>query len=98
MRDGSDQLYLVIESIKPVAIKKGKSGVWDAKITPTVLGKKLQAPGRGTCVLMIAMALKIAQENEALLPASYNLAAIYAQLGQKQKALSSRNHRCSGRQ
>lgn len=32
-------------------------------------------------------ALKIAQENEALLPASYNLAAIYAQLGQKQKAL-----------
>jgi len=32
-------------------------------------------------------ALKIAKENEALLPASYNLAAIYAQLGQKQKAL-----------
>src|SRR5262249_59944966 len=32
-------------------------------------------------------ALKIALENEALLPASYNLAAIYAQLGQKQKAL-----------
>ena len=32
-------------------------------------------------------ALKIAAENEALLPASYNLAAIYAQLGQKQKAL-----------
>jgi tetratricopeptide (TPR) repeat protein len=32
-------------------------------------------------------ALRIAQENEALLPASYNLAAIYAQLGQKQKAL-----------
>jgi tetratricopeptide (TPR) repeat protein len=32
-------------------------------------------------------ALKIAQENEAMLPASYNLAAIYAQLGQKQKAL-----------
>src|SRR5882672_11467869 len=32
-------------------------------------------------------ALKIATENEALLPASYNLAAIYAQLGQKQKAL-----------
>ena len=32
-------------------------------------------------------ALKIARENEALLPASYNLAAIYAQLGQKQKAL-----------
>jgi tetratricopeptide (TPR) repeat protein len=32
-------------------------------------------------------ALKIAKENEALLPASYNLAAIYAQVGQKQKAL-----------
>jgi tetratricopeptide (TPR) repeat protein len=32
-------------------------------------------------------ALRIAAENEALLPASYNLAAIYAQLGQKQKAL-----------
>src|SRR5580692_3984349 len=32
-------------------------------------------------------ALKIARENEAMLPASYNLAAIYAQLGQKQKAL-----------
>lgn len=32
-------------------------------------------------------ALKIATENEAMLPASYNLAAIYAQLGQKQKAL-----------
>ena len=33
-------------------------------------------------------ALKIARENEAMLPASYNLAAIYAQLGQKDKALS----------
>lgn len=32
-------------------------------------------------------ALKIANENGALLPASYNLAAIYAQAGQKQKAL-----------
>jgi tetratricopeptide (TPR) repeat protein len=32
-------------------------------------------------------ALKIAKENEDLMPASYNLAAIYAQLGQKQKAL-----------
>ena len=32
-------------------------------------------------------ALKIATENEAMLPASYNLAAIYAQLGQKRKAL-----------
>ncbi len=32
-------------------------------------------------------ALKIAKENEAMLPASYNLAAIYAQLGQKEKAL-----------
>jgi len=32
-------------------------------------------------------ALKIAKDNEALLPASYNLAAIYAQLGQKEKAL-----------
>jgi tetratricopeptide (TPR) repeat protein len=33
-------------------------------------------------------ALKIAQANEAMLPASYNLAAIYAQLGQKDKALA----------
>jgi tetratricopeptide (TPR) repeat protein len=33
-------------------------------------------------------ALKIARENEKLLPASYNLAAIYAQAGQKQKALA----------
>jgi tetratricopeptide (TPR) repeat protein len=33
-------------------------------------------------------ALKIARENEALLPASYNLAAIYAQHGQKDKALA----------
>jgi tetratricopeptide (TPR) repeat protein len=33
-------------------------------------------------------ALKIARENEALLPASYNLAAIYAQIGQKDKALT----------
>jgi len=33
-------------------------------------------------------ALKIAKDNEALLPASYNLAAIYAQVGQKQKALA----------
>jgi tetratricopeptide (TPR) repeat protein len=33
-------------------------------------------------------ALKIARENEALLPASYNLAAIYAQTGQREKALS----------
>jgi tetratricopeptide (TPR) repeat protein len=33
-------------------------------------------------------ALKIARENEALLCASYNLAAIYAQIGQKEKALS----------
>jgi tetratricopeptide (TPR) repeat protein len=32
-------------------------------------------------------ALKIATENEALLPASYNLAAVYAQLGQREKAL-----------
>ena len=32
-------------------------------------------------------ALKIAKENEGLMPASYNLAAIYAQVGQKQKAL-----------
>lgn len=34
-----------------------------------------------------AEALKIAKDNEALLPASYNLAAIYAQLGQKDKAI-----------
>jgi tetratricopeptide (TPR) repeat protein len=33
-------------------------------------------------------ALKIARENEKLLPASYNLAAIYAQAGQKEKALA----------
>ena len=33
-------------------------------------------------------ALRIARENENLLPASYNLAAIYAQAGQKQKALN----------
>jgi tetratricopeptide (TPR) repeat protein len=33
-------------------------------------------------------ALKIARENESLLPASYNLAAIYAQTGQREKALS----------
>jgi tetratricopeptide (TPR) repeat protein len=33
-------------------------------------------------------ALKIAKENETLLCASYNLAAIYAQIGQKDKALS----------
>ncbi len=33
-------------------------------------------------------ALKIAHENEALLPASYNLAAIYAQAGQREKALA----------
>jgi tetratricopeptide (TPR) repeat protein len=33
-------------------------------------------------------ALKIARENERLLPASYNLAAIYAQAGQKEKALA----------
>lgn len=32
-------------------------------------------------------ALKIARENEGMLMGSYNLAAIYAQLGQKQKAL-----------
>jgi tetratricopeptide (TPR) repeat protein len=32
-------------------------------------------------------ALKIAQQNEKVLAASYNLAAIYAQAGQKQKAL-----------
>jgi tetratricopeptide (TPR) repeat protein len=33
-------------------------------------------------------ALKIARENETLLPASYNLAAVYAQAGQKEKALA----------
>lgn len=33
-------------------------------------------------------ALKIARENEALLPASYNLAAVYAQAGDKEKALA----------
>ena len=33
-------------------------------------------------------ALKIAAENESLLPASYNLAAIYAQTGQREKALA----------
>jgi tetratricopeptide (TPR) repeat protein len=33
-------------------------------------------------------ALRIARENEAHMPASYNLAAIYAQLGQRDKALT----------
>ena len=33
-------------------------------------------------------ALKIARENVNLLPASYNLAAIYAQMGQREKALA----------
>ena len=33
-------------------------------------------------------ALKIARDNEALLPASYNLAAIYAQTGQRDRALA----------
>jgi tetratricopeptide (TPR) repeat protein len=33
-------------------------------------------------------ALKIARDNEALLPASYNLAAVYAQLGQPEKAIA----------
>jgi hypothetical protein len=33
-------------------------------------------------------ALKVARDHESLLPASYNLAAIYAQLGQKDKALA----------
>jgi tetratricopeptide (TPR) repeat protein len=33
-------------------------------------------------------ALEIARKNEDLLPASYNLAAIYAQLGQREKALA----------
>jgi hypothetical protein len=32
-------------------------------------------------------ALKIAEANQGLMPASYNLAAIYAQMGQKEKAL-----------
>jgi tetratricopeptide (TPR) repeat protein len=33
-------------------------------------------------------ALRIARENETLLPASYNLAAVYAQVGQREKALA----------
>lgn len=33
-------------------------------------------------------ALKVARENESLLPASYNLAAIYAQAGERDKALA----------
>ena len=33
-------------------------------------------------------ALKIARANESLLPASYNLAAVYAQMGQRAKALA----------
>ena len=41
----------------------------------------MAADGRGE------EALRIAKENESLLPASYNLAAIYAQAGQKDKAL-----------
>lgn len=35
----------------------------------------------------VAEALQIAKDNEGLLPASYNLAAIYAQAGQKARAL-----------
>lgn len=31
--------------------------------------------------------MKIARENTELLPASYNLAAVYAQMGQREKAL-----------
>jgi tetratricopeptide (TPR) repeat protein len=42
----------------------------------------MAAVGRG------AEALKIARKNEALLPASYNLAAIYAQAGEREKALA----------
>jgi tetratricopeptide (TPR) repeat protein len=42
----------------------------------------MASTGRG------AEALRIARENEALLPASYNLAAIYAQAGQRAKALA----------
>jgi tetratricopeptide (TPR) repeat protein len=42
----------------------------------------MAASGRGD------EALKIAQANHSLLPASYNLAAIYAQTGNKQKALA----------
>jgi tetratricopeptide (TPR) repeat protein len=46
-----------------------------------------------SAVFMVAFgrrdeALKIARENEALLAASYNLAAVYAQTGQRNKALS----------
>jgi tetratricopeptide (TPR) repeat protein len=46
-----------------------------------------------SAVFMVAFgrrdeALKIARENEALLAASYNLAAVYAQIGQRDKALS----------
>ena len=35
-----------------------------------------------------AEALKVAEKNKAVLPASYNLAAIYAQAGQRGKALA----------
>lgn len=42
----------------------------------------MAASGRGE------EALKIAQKNRALLPASYNLAAIYAQTGNKREALA----------
>jgi predicted Zn-dependent protease len=35
-----------------------------------------------------AEALKVAEKNKAILPASYNLAAIYAQAGQREKALA----------
>jgi len=41
----------------------------------------MAADGRGD------EALRIASDNQALLPASYNLAAIYAQAGQREKAL-----------
>jgi tetratricopeptide (TPR) repeat protein len=42
----------------------------------------MASSGRG------AEALKIARANEGLLPASYNLAAVYAQAGQRDKALA----------
>ena len=41
-------------------------------------------------------ALKIAREHEDMLPASYNLAAIYAQLGQRDKALAMLNRHFFG--
>jgi hypothetical protein len=57
-------------------------------VTETLCGTCEYRDGNSHCAPRTSRTrLKIARENEAMLPASYNLAAIYAQLGQKQKAL-----------